>query len=260
MSLTGTWTNSYGSVMTLEQFPSGLIGGKYKSSTGSTGEYNVIGFAPPAPPTPALGQSVALSIYWRSIEGGKGDPSWHWVSGLSGQLNIAGSEPTIYLMHAMVATDDFPDLATVGTYLDKLLYTPKQGEALAVPALPGERASQAAADPISGVWKCREIPGATLSVNIIDPELGYVSGQLILPSGSYGAIGFTDTYATQDGVPRQALSVSVLMNDQAVSQSMAGSLDFASGVLTLTVFASQGTAGDALYVQTKLSELTFVKS
>lgn len=259
MSLTGTWSNSYGSVMTLEQYSSGLVGGSYQSSTGSTGVYNVIGFAPVTPPTPQLGQSVALSIYWRSTQGGQGDPSWHWVSGLSGQLNIAGAEPTIYLMHAMVATDDFPGLATVGTYIDKLLYTPKTGSALEIPARPGERATEAAgADPISGVWKCREIPGATLSVNIIDDIYGYVSGQLTLPAGTYGAIGFTDTYATQDGVPRQALSMSLVMGAQ--SQSMAGSLEFSTGVLTLSIFTSQGTPGDAIYVETKLSQLTFVKS
>src|SRR5690606_9675101 len=113
-------------------------------------------------PTPDLGQCVALAIYWRSFTGGKGDPSWHWVSGLSGQLDVSGPQPTLYLVHDMVATCDFPGLATAGTYVDKLIYTPKQDAAPGTaPELTIDQ-SEVSADPISGLWACREDPGLRL--------------------------------------------------------------------------------------------------
>ena len=125
MSFTGKWINSYNSVMTLTQALDGTISGSYSSITGSSGSYYVLGYANPADATPALGQAAALSIYWKSYAGGIGDPSWHWVSGLSGQMTLASdASPSLVLLHAMVATCDFPGLATAGTYPDKLVYVP----------------------------------------------------------------------------------------------------------------------------------------
>lgn len=258
MSVTGVWTNSYGSIMELTQLVGGMVSGTYQSSTGSTGKYYVVGMANGAEPTPETGQGVALSIYWRSYAGGQGDPSWHWVSGLSGQVDISGPQPTMYLMHAMVATDDFPGVADVGTYIDKLVYTPK---ADAVPGrvddLSGERA---AGDPITGLWTSREDPSLRLSLAISNPNVGYVTGTLYAASKSYVVLGFTDVDAESSGIARQGLSVSICVSTTGTCQSMAGSLDFASGILTLAVFASKGTAPDAIYTQTRLSQLTFVRT
>ncbi|HLT91119.1 MAG TPA: avidin/streptavidin family protein [Woeseiaceae bacterium] len=259
MSVTGTWTNSYGSVMELQQLVGGMVTGTYQSSTGSTGKYFVVGMANMNDPTPQLGQSVALAIYWRSYEGGPSDPSWHWVSGLSGQLDVSGAQPTIYLMHAMVATCDFPGLADAGTYVDKLVYTPKG--ALQEPAPKLEIASpEAAADPISGIWVCRENPGLALGLALNNPSVGYVTGNWYTPTGQYPVLAFTDVDAQSAGLPRQGLSVTVGLGTAGTCQSMAGSLEFSTGVLTLTVFDSRGTAGDAIYVQTKASQLTFSRN
>lgn len=264
MSLSGTWKNSYGSIMTLQQSVSGHVSGTYKSSTGSSGTYYVVGFADPADPTTALGESVALSIYWRSIDGGKGDPSWHWVSGLAGQFNIGGAEPTLYLMHAMVATDAFPGLASVGTYIDKLIYMPVAGEDLPVTELSSDLPDSqdvSQSDPISGTWVSQERGTTTvLRLSVVQPDIGYLVGQLLTASAAYTVVGFTDTYATEDGIPLQSLSVSLYRDDSGLCQSLAGSLDFSDGVLTLTVFTSQGTAADAIYVEAKVSELRFTKT
>ena len=259
MSLTGVWSNSYGSVMNLSQFAGGLIAGTYSSSTGSTGKYYVAGMAGPSDPTPSLGQSAALSIYWRSYTGGQGDPSWHWVSGLSGQLNTSGSQPTLYLMHAMVATDNFPNVANVGTYIDKLIYTPKQGETdSSIKDALSEGAN--GTDPISGVWVCNEEPGTIMQLSVSGPSTGYVTGDLACAAGRYVLVGFTDVDAQSGGIARQGLSVSVGVGDAGVCMSMAGSLDFSTGVMTLTVYASRGTSADTIYTQTQVSQWTFTKS
>jgi saccharopepsin len=123
MSFTGQWENNYGSVMKLVQAVDGTISGSYSSTTGSSGTYYVLGYANPADPTAALGQAAALSIYWRPYAGaGQPDASWHWVSGLDGQMSIAkDGTVSLILLHALVATCDLTDVATTGTYLDKLV-------------------------------------------------------------------------------------------------------------------------------------------
>ncbi len=260
MSVTGVWTNSYGSVVELKQRLGGMVTGTYKSSTGSTGEYYVVGMADAKDPTPELGQSVALAIYWRSFTGGKGDPSWHWVSGLSGQLDVSGAQPTIYLMHAMVATCDFPGLADAGTYIDKLIYTPQKdaGPGAAPELTMGQQ--EASGDPISGLWVCREDSSLRLELVLNNPSVGYVVGQWYTATGQHPALGFTDVDALSGGLPCQGLSVGIGINSAGICRSMAGSLGFSSGVLTLTVFTSRGTAGDAVYTETTTGQLTFMRS
>ncbi len=260
MSVGGVWTNSYGSVMELQQLVGGMVTGTYRSSTGSTGEYYVVGMADAGDPTPELGQCVALAIYWRSFTGGKGDPSWHWVSGLSGQLDVSGAVPTLYLMHAMVATCDFPGLAPAGTYIDKLIYTPKQD---AAPGTAPEfviEQPEAGGDPISGLWVCREDPSLRLELALNNPSAGYVTGNWYTAKEQALALGFTDVDALSGGIPRQGLAVGIGLDAAGRCRSMAGSLEFSSGVLTLTVFTSRGTAGDAIYTQTTIGQLTFTRS
>src|SRR5690606_17229471 len=128
MSFTGVWENGYGSTMTLHQAADGTINGNYQSSTGSTGTYHVSGFASTLEPSQAEGQAAALSIFWRPVDPEPADPSWHWVSGLGGQLTIEDGVPTICLLHALVATVAFTEQEIpAGTWLDKLIYTPKAG-------------------------------------------------------------------------------------------------------------------------------------
>lgn len=254
------WTNSYGSVMALQQLVGGMVTGTYRSSTGSTGEYYVVGMADAGDPTPQRGQCVALTIYWRSFTGGKGDPSWHWVSGLGGQLDVSGAQPTLYLMHEMVATCDFPGLAAAGTYVDKLIYMPKKDAAAgSAPELAIEQ-PEVSADPISGLWVCREDPSLRLELALNNPSVGYVTGNWYTATEQALALGFTDTDALSGGIPRQGLAVGIGMDAAGSCRSMAGSLEFSSAVLTLTVFTSRGTARDAIYTQTTTGQLTFMRS
>lgn len=153
MSLAGVWKNAYGSTMSLSLVNPNLVTGNYKSSTGSTGTYEVIGYQTSADPSSQAGQAAALAIDWHSVVAGPPDNSWHWVSGLSGQLSIQNGVEQLVLAHSLVASIDFPGLAAAGTYLDKLIYqrvstTPIQER---VPA-PAEGHGAAVADPLVGSW------------------------------------------------------------------------------------------------------------
>ncbi len=252
------WINEYGSIMDLWQADDGAIVGLYASSTGSTGTYLVVGWAAGAPPSAQCGQSVSLSIYWRSLDGGAGDPSWHWVSGLGGQrlLGVEGQPDSMPLSHAMVATTDFPGLAGPGTYIDKLLYR-AQGPSPAGSAAP-RVAGGAEADPVDGLWQCREEPGLRLTLRLADSGYGYVEGTLLRGDEAHPVRGVTDGGALAAGLDRQGVAVTA-PGGQGYSLALAGSLA-RDGLMTLTAFTSQGTAPGNGYLQTRLGALTFVKA
>lgn len=261
MSVTGTWKNSYGSVMALVQSAEGFVFGTYQSSTGSSGTYFVTGFAQPNGPASSLGESLALSIFWRSITGGTGDPSWHWVSGLGGQrVPSSGTDapPTLNLIHAMVATDDFPGLANVGTYLDKLVYLPVSPSAPALEKMPVEEGSLLR-DRIEETWICQQDSAVTLKLQVASSKFGLVTGKLTTAGGAHEVSGFTDTYAQQGGLSLQGLSVCALLGDGGWTVALAGSLDHKTRVMTLTQLLNHGTTPTATYVQTKLATWTFVR-
>ncbi|HYG90034.1 MAG TPA: avidin/streptavidin family protein [Azospirillum sp.] len=254
------WVNEYGSTMDLWQAGDGAILGVYKSSTGSTGTYLVVGWAAGAAPSAQLGQAVSLSIFWRSLEGGTGDASWHWVSGLGGQhlLGTGGQPDTMPLNHALVATTEFVGLAGPGTYIDKLLYR-AQGAPPSDLAAPEFAGKGAGTDPVNGVWQCREQPDLRLKLQVTDTQYGFVEGAVIQAGGSRPIRGLTDTYAQAAGVALQGLSVTAPIDDAGRTLSLSGSLNRRDGVLTLTAFTSQGTAPGNTYLQTTLGALSFRK-
>lgn len=257
MSITGNWANSYGSTMNLEQFEGGGVAGIYRSSTGSTGVYRVVGYADPALKG-GLGQAVALSIYWRSIAGGPSNPTWHYVSGFSGQLVTLDGTPSLVLLHAMVDSDDTAGVGGMGTYLDKLVYTPVSAE-LDAP----ERLTEAAntADPVCGVWKTLSGPELTVDIFGTDTASGMAQG-MIVPGGCVGtpAIGFTDVTALADGLALQSISLSAFDPLNGTAWSLAGTLDLQSGVMTLLQMQSHGTTPDNGYAQTTTTQYVLRKT
>lgn len=197
MTISGTWKNSYGSVMALSEISDGLRVGSYSSSTGSTGKYHVLGWA--APETAAHGRALALAIFWRSFAGGPSDPSWHWVSGMSGQRIDQHGVANLVLMHAMVATDDFPNLAPVGTYLDKLTFVPGDSEEAAerdsegaIEAIEAILSAGGEHSPVSGSWRCAQRPDTALEISGVDESTGAVRARLETRAGSFDCVGFAD--------------------------------------------------------------------
>lgn len=121
VSVAGTWQNDYGSLMSLN-VSDRQVCGSYQSSTGSTGRYAIRGFTAGAGATRIKNQPLALAIEWHDLGDETSDPSWNWVSGLSGQLSTDDRGDVLTLSHLLVASGDFPDLASRGNYLDKLVY------------------------------------------------------------------------------------------------------------------------------------------
>jgi hypothetical protein len=261
MSLTGQWINGYNSVMNLTQAADGAITGDYSSTTGSAGKYYVLGHANPTQATPSLGQSVALSIYWRPYTGGTGDASWHWVSGLSGQMSVVGGAParSIALMHALIATCDLPGLAHhPGTYLDKLVYVPhSQGAPVCAQTAQPEARTE---DAVSGTWICNDPPLA-LFLEIQKERPGQLGGVLERPDRLESPVqGFTDPFAGSGGLDLQAVSLSTFDGATGKCLCLVGTLNLRTGVLALQELASGSTAPDSTYLQTTTATRTFVRA
>lgn len=252
MSAAGTWKNEYGSIMTLQEAGTGLTG-VYQSSTGSVGIYEVQGVQVGNAATPALGQPVALSISWHAVDDALHDSSWHWSSGLSGQISLQDGEEVLVVTHNMVASSDFPGLVKAGSYIDKLTYTRAPLQAF-------ERSlrhkSEEPGNALAGRWISAE--GTTLELKVYaasDNKLGYVSGRLMRPTGTLPVEGFTDLHSASVDIATQSLALTAC--GASVVLGLSGTLDGSTGSLTLLEMTSESTAPGNSYGQTRIATLLF---
>jgi len=258
MNVNGAWVNVFGSVVTLVQLKGGVVAGTYTSTTGASGSYWVVGFTDPNPPTDGNGQSLAFSILWRSFDGGKPDPSWHYVSGFSGQMIVIDGTPTLVMIHDLVATAVDPGVVDIiGSYPDKLTYVPHT--AGNPPNWPPPFQPPASGDPVDGNWTCIQDPNIALSLTVQDEISGYLTGTLTTATGTVPLTGFTDTGAGTDGLTLQGLTVAALLPDGHMVVAIAGSLNLNTNSLTMSWLESNGTAADSTYTQTRLRGLDFVR-
>lgn len=252
-SVAGTWTNAYGSLMTLSVSGQN-ISGMYQSSTGSTGLYEVTGYQLDAAATPSLGQPVALAIEWHSVGEGAADPSWNWSSGLYGQISIEGSEEVLTLSHFLVASTDYQGLATQGTYVDTLVYRRSIGAQNKVNR-PAPSASQTSNNVLTGTWIANN--GTCLKIYIEDARegrFGRIHGSLIIDSDSSQISGFTDINATA-AMLHQSLAITCAHKNNVIT--LCGTLQLREDLLELTMLTGDATAPSHTYVQTRMSSLTF---
>jgi saccharopepsin len=260
MSVTGSWLNGYGSVMFLTEGEGGSVSGAYTSTTGSSGSFWIVGFTGSAA-SQNIGQPLAFSILWKSFTAGTPDPSYHWVSGFSGQLqplNPVNDGPTLILFNDLVATAADPVITNItGSYIDKLAYVPYTGGAPDPGQWPPPFTPPAQGDPVNGLWQCVENPAVTLWLSLEDVGTGYVAGMLTTDGGSTSVAGFTDNGAGSSGLSLQGLTVSALLPGEQAVVAIAGSLVLTADTLNMTWAQSVGTATDVTYVQTSIQGMTF---
>ena len=263
MSVTGRWLNGYGSVMFLTQGDGGSVTGVYTSTTGSSGSYWVAGFTGSAS-SQSTGQPLAFSILWRSFAGGEPDPSWHWVSGFSGQmlpLDPVNNGPTLILINDLVATVADPVMTSVpGSYVDKLAYVPYTGGQTSPGQWPPSFTPPSQPDPIDGAWQCIQNPAIGLFLNLQDVTSGYVTGTLTTEAGTSAVVGFTDNGAGNAGLTLQGLTLSALLPDGQTVVALAGNLVLSAGTLTMEWVQSVGTAADVSYMQTSIQGMNFSRA
>lgn len=253
-SVAGTWTNDYGSLMTLSVRDQ-KVSGFYQSSTGSIGLYEVTGYQLETVATPDMGQPVALAIEWHSVGNDPADPSWNWSSGLYGQISLEGTEEVLTLSHMLVASSDFPELANTGTYTDKLVYRRSAaGYHAAITPPPALR--PLFRDRLAGTWIACE--GSCLKLHVeaaSEGRFGRVNGGLIHTSDYWQVSGFTDINAAVSGLTHQSLAITAAHKNDLLTLS--GTLQLKGDVLELIMMTGVATSPAHTYVQTRISALTF---
>ena len=254
--LAGTWENEYGSRMTLAA-EQGAISGIYGSSTGSIGQYRVVGWCSGAEPTVVAGQPVGLAIAWHSIADGPSDASWNWTSSLGGQVSILAGEEVLVVTHLLVATTPFPGLCEPGVYSDKLNYR-RVSDATAV----GDRAPIPAdrSDPQTRSWAAEDGTKIRLEVN---PErhrrFGLVSGSLWSGSAELEIAGFTDYSERSNREGRQSLAIAAVDHSQNIAVTFGGWIDHETGILSVQSLRNKATSKSDTYLQTAIRPMTFVR-
>ena len=262
MTVAGTWQNEYNSQMVLSEVNPNLVVGKYSSTTGSTGEYYVVGWQTSAEPTAQAGQPVCLAIDWHSIVAGPSDNSWHWTSALSGQINIVNTSEQLVLAHAMIASCDFPGLCPSGNYIDKLIYNRVSHEAPAPEPLPSGPSGSDTAPSLVGTWQGSD--GTVFMIQSVVPytgnAFGFVQGKMTWGGGPSMIYGVTDINAGSAGLSLQSVTIVGLPSDGGgPALAYGGTLDLNTGTMTRVELSSTATPNNATYVQTTVNQITFKK-
>ncbi|RNE91555.1 avidin/streptavidin family protein [Marichromatium sp. AB31] len=116
LSASGIWRNEFGSTLEIGTIAAdGTFRGQYRSDTGASGVYPVVGVADPEPTGDSI--SCAFSVSWRSLEG-EPDPSWHWVSGFVGTVQLRDGVETLatsYLLQRDI-TPEMPEWMATAIY------------------------------------------------------------------------------------------------------------------------------------------------
>ena len=253
--ISGQWKNSYGSLMTIQQFSNGLVWGTYSSTTGSSGTYMVLGFSPY---NASGNQPISLCIYWKNTKGGPPDPTWNWVSMMCGQLlTDAPSGPQLELLHSMIASGPFNavDVYGPGAYTETLVFAPYTSP-VAVDlsqSNPFENKKELV-NALNGQWVNKSTNSNFPTLNLItysNPPLVdgtlYTPEQAIMIGGLYNADAMTGTL--------QTIAITGIYNDKNgnnAAVSMGGFYDPLKSELELITFKSIMTTYDAKYACTNI--------
>jgi saccharopepsin len=260
MSLEGTWKGTNGSIITLGVSGPNILIGTYQPSIKSTRAYMTIAYQTTSTSAPDAGQAVSLAIQWHAIRGAL-DTSAHWVSGLSGQLVNHGDTQRLILMHAIVASTDFPGLATAGTYIDRLIYTRVSTEA-PEPSAQRTPGNAVTPNPLEGRWFAHD--GTTLLIHPIVPHSGGAPGQISGKLNSNGSVsifqGVTDQNASTAGLGLQSTAIIALLNESTgPAIALAGTLEIDYKLLTLLELESSPAGAVNTRLRTAVSSKVFLK-
>lgn len=254
-NIAGTWKNEYESQLILSEHDEWLYG-IYRSHTGSTGRYNVIGCFADKSYCRIPGSAVAFAVYWRNLDENLEDPSWHWVSGMAGQLHREPhKESKLLLNHNLVVTNTWHGICEEGAYLDKLTFHPghpsvSHPQKSKIQPPPGQ-------DPINGLWKC-DFSNLCLELRLYNKQTGEVRGSLKRETQEFQVRGFVDCYA-ENKIQHEGLTL-VAPTSDGKCLSLSGSLDLKSQTLALLMQSATGTNSNQLYLQTMAQGLYFKKS
>ncbi|MFM0729494.1 avidin/streptavidin family protein [Paraburkholderia sediminicola] len=240
MNLVGKWGNQYGSVLEIHDCDAdGSFRGIYRSDTGASGIYPMNGYAHGGT---GASQPISLSVFWRPTDSQVFDPSWHWMSVMTGTLFL--DEPITgqqQLLHGLVASSlhEAVDIYGPGIYTESLTFSPLSER------LPGGQsfAFGTAENKVSVEWlnACPDSPFRALSYTYDDA--GLVTGALTQQDlTSVRVQGFTDPNPRER---LQSIALTALVTDRngrACAIGMGGFIDRQSNTAKIERFSSSAVS------------------
>ncbi|TKF13704.1 hypothetical protein FCV66_12805 [Enterovibrio norvegicus] len=250
--LTGIWHNDFHSKMELLAIENRIIG-RYSSHTGSTGVYQLVGHCSGEAPTKKMGQSVALSIYWKNIAEGEKDESWHWVGSMVGQLQHDGK---LTLTNVIVVSVPFGHYQQ-GNFVDKLAFKKSSADVdleSVKSGLPEDRNIEER--PVIGKWVSLD-QRQLLDLFHVEGASGSTSACLVCGDSEVMLTGFIDVDA-EPGMA-QSLSLSGYESDEQSAFSLSGMLEPGKDTMTLFSWHAEQTSPDDSFMQTRMDATSFCR-
>ena len=263
----GTWFNTYDSKMDIQcDLMSGLISGTYSSTTGSTGTYVVLGATQAGAPSPqpnGAGVPVSLLLFWRSNAGGKGDPSWNYVSGMCGQLIFDGAgEMQLQVMHQLVATEDFAYIQR-GWNSDKVIYTRSRPAGLGETPVPDcPNLPEADVAPQTVTWTCQQDP----AYNFQQPQNGrpFFAGDINFFATQSRFLATVNSFNAPQTQEYKGLALSAMSTDPVskvpMAVSLSGWIDRKTGLLNVIEMRGVSSEYKHRWASVRSRFLTFTSS
>ena len=245
--LIGQWENSYDSLMTINyHLPNGLFTGTYSSTTGASGKYLLVGYAPK---NASGNYPVSLAIYWRSIEGGESNPTWNWVSIMSGQMitDDKSTSPHMELLHGMVASTDYSDISihSPGVYTETLIFQQKEGKPTFPPSL---EEGESIIHELNSNWRNADSSSFFQSLSLNTFDTAFIEGKIDTPTGAFDIAGLYDIDATSSILESVALSGLITYSNNIESTiSLGGWLSEDRNELRLIVYKSIAVPNSSKY-------------
>ncbi|MCE0494426.1 avidin/streptavidin family protein [Vibrio salinus] len=253
-NLSGVWNNTYGSVMTLREDGNRILG-TYSSHTGSTGTYLLVGSCTSRAPTSKAGQSVAFSIFWRNVQEGTPDESWHWTGSMTGQLLASG---TMIVENSIVVSVPFEQYQT-GNYVDELTFT-KQDNTTDASELQSCFFGNDGSEPgqiaylLQAVW---ENADTQITIGRVNSETGLTEAELTENGKTVSLLGFIDCFA--EAGMAQSFSFSGYDSETEETMSLSGQLNHGCKDIMVYKWLSRSTAPDDSFMQTRICSVLLTK-
>lgn len=252
MSILGRWRNEYGSILDIRAHAaSGEFRAVYASDTGASGTYAVSGWAP----RDAQGNApFTAALSWRPLEGGEPDPSWRWLSIMTGVLFLdpPSRAPRIQTLHGLVASAPLavveisqPSVFTESLTFERIAEPGAETAAAADPApRRGGQMALASRDPASPYNEVRLVLGAG----------GDVSGWVEGANGAVPVSGFMDPET--EGL--RGLALAAMVDGQPTrTVGFGGFIDTLTGSVVLETFEARAVRFANKYMGVTIGQARF---
>lgn len=258
MSVLGRWRNEYGSILDIQsQAPNGALSGIYTSDTGASGTYLMNGWCPFEAASTQNGP-ISVNVFWKPTDSTAEDPSWNWVSNMTGALfyDAPTGVPRLQLLHGMVASTLFPAVQVdrPGVYTETLgfdLLPDPQNRSRAPTLLRGGRAHKAATYTLTNLDSTARVS----QIRLLTQNDGSAIGNIELPSELASAQGFVDPAPTGN---LQSVSASCLsLPGKPHALGFGGFIDLSSNTAVLDFFESSEVTWPNKYTATTVNQERF---